>query len=169
MPHTGIIHKVSAEKDLSRPFKDRHLSGRHEFSQRCAAAPVIFGQRFFIAQLQCRQVEILDLVLCQMFLTERYDPAKVVIVYIMPSDQVIVIADDPDLADHFDVNAEFLVKLAPDGGIKVLVFFNSADGRLTCGQPVSKPPSLLYYGRLRTTCSYAPLSRTSRRLRSTAI
>ena len=47
---------------------------------------------------------------------------------VMPADQIVVIADNADFADHINAYAEFFMKLAPDCGVRVLVGFYAPAG-----------------------------------------
>ena len=59
-------------------------------------------------------MEAVDLVLGQMLFPEGPDFTKIIMIDVVPVDQVTLIADDADLFDHIHIRAELLFKLAPD-------------------------------------------------------
>ena len=66
------------------------------------------------------------LIVGQMFFSERNRLAEIIVVYIVPVDEIIVVIDDAEPAYYLSFYTKLLLQFTEKGGIEILAGFDSA-------------------------------------------
>ena len=107
-------------------LKHRQLAVSDQNSQRRDCKALVFSGGFLIGHPERGQVEGVDLILRKIFVAKGYDLAEEIVIDIVAVNQVVIIADDAQLAGYLDGCAQLFLQLPLYCGLQVLPGLDSA-------------------------------------------